>query len=91
MLTREVAQQSHHCGIETASKILTIFFCSVRSNRTIVGLKPAAKAALVGSSASQQSHHCGIETKLVLSGKSFNSRSNRTIVGLKLGFSPHPC
>jgi hypothetical protein len=64
----------------------------LRSNRTIVGLKPYPLQHKNADDAPQQSHHCGIETE-ILPEVIVNARSsNRTIVGLKrsccYGFVP---
>jgi len=60
--------------------------CKISSNRTIVGLKRKAVSKANGNGLMQQSHHCGIETTLTCptTWRTFQ-RSNRTIVGLKLG------
>ena len=78
-------QQSHHCGIETKGGIVMAAARQVRSNRTIVGLKPQVAQDLEGKHFMQQSHHCGIETLATLrAAPTLPPGSNRTIVGLKL-------
>ena len=60
--TNRLLQQSHHCGIETVSVLLTVRQARKGSNRTIVGLKLYRYAQQYGGVYTQQSHHCGIET-----------------------------
>ena len=57
------AQQSHHCGIETAL-VLTVFYLCQTQQSHHCGIETLSVGDLVGRLNLQQSHHCGIETEV---------------------------
>ena len=85
---RTLRQQSHHCGIETSTFFHGKFPQSLQQSHHC-GIETLKVALIEAKLAGQQSHHCGIETDESPQRLSLSlTRSNRTIVGLKLGLCP---